>query len=280
MQTRKSFIALSAAENVMWSQRQGLTDKVSITTAKVGWVHQAASDKLNEMEKRWSAKPSNAAETPPPLPHQAYYSQSLCRFVFFTELSLVTNVTDEQKVHKFTLLLVFTSFGTRERAVRRKSDTLCLLHSQTLCCRYKRDGFIFMFRIEKQTKSCWKILKDTQKRIKWILAVLPDDDSAMQMLFLCLWSQEHHHTHTHTDQLSLSEVANSSVTGELKHLWTKQRKSCAGCPLTCAMNQSLTDFGAVVSQWLWIKRAVVTESKLAIFTSASHLLNQLLNLIA
>lgn len=147
MQTRKSFIALSAAENVTWSQRQGLTDKVSITTAKVGWVHQAASDKLNEMEKRWSAKPSNAAETPPPLPHQAYYSQSLCRFVFFTELSLVTNVTDEQKVHRFTLLLVFTSFGTRERAVRRKSDTLCLLHSQTLCCRYKRDGFIFMFRI-------------------------------------------------------------------------------------------------------------------------------------
>lgn len=65
---KKSFIALSAAENVMWSQRQGLTDKVSITTAKVGWVHQAASDKLNEMEKRWSAKPSNAAETPLPFP--------------------------------------------------------------------------------------------------------------------------------------------------------------------------------------------------------------------
>lgn len=99
---KKSFIALSAAENVMWSQRQGLTDKVSTITAKVGWFHQAASDKLNEMEKWWSAKPSNAAETPPPLPHQAYYSQSLCRFVFFTELSLVTNVTDEQKVHKFT----------------------------------------------------------------------------------------------------------------------------------------------------------------------------------
>lgn len=40
-----------------------LTDKVTIITAKVGWFHQAISDKLNEMEKWLRRNPSNAATT-------------------------------------------------------------------------------------------------------------------------------------------------------------------------------------------------------------------------
>lgn len=45
----------------MWLHRQHprrMTDKVSIITTKVEWFCQAISDKLNEMEKWWSANPA------------------------------------------------------------------------------------------------------------------------------------------------------------------------------------------------------------------------------